>query len=360
MFEMPSWKIQRGVRGNECARVPRLQNGNVQQRRRPICVQRVPLWTVHGGSWIRILPRLCGGIFLQFLEQLRVRTLSYSEYSKNRGDVRANKCTANNKKTLTKQQQQGTYGTDGNLTSVEQCIPCGIGEFGDKTGATKCMLCEMGSFSNETGSTACTKCPTGTYGEERGSVDIASGCKPCPPGRHAPKPGTFLSLELDATLSAAEQAEAQLPCTRCSTGTYAEEPGTVECTSCRAGTHNNRTGSFRRRDCVECARGNFTHEPGMTNCLLCPPGSFTNYTGMSECTLSPPGTQIPMFGAWNYSLAEDCELGYYAPNPGSGFCLKCEPGFYADEEGLVECKPCERGYFLNATNGTSPFDCMPW
>eukprot|EP00946_MAST-07B_sp_MAST-7B-sp1_P003828 g3828.t1 len=199
---------------------------------------------------------------------------------------------------------------------------CGPGEGFNSASATATNF--KGSSLNDG---TCTSCPAGKFKSLSGAV----GCSTMT--HHTCSAGQSYSSEsAGADLEGATSDDGV--CTSCPAGKYKESIGlglngaTTPCKFCPAGF------AFDRSDeaCKGCDPGNYQNENDQADvvCTVCRAGTFANTSNTTVCTNCPAGKNLVVVAKddTQHDEAEDCQLcevGKYNHEPGLGDpCYDCE------------------------------------
>lgn len=140
-----------------------------------------------------------------------------------------------------------------------------------------------------------------------------------------------------------------IPCTSCSTGSFANETGLSICYSCGAGkyTHN-----FSTVQCSDCLPGTFSESMAATKCFGCPVSTYNNLYGQTSCTnCSACNTTEFMYSLCPTGSTYDTHICRYPKVCPDGYTLYTNhsPGLFNQIGQDITCRPCDRcpdGYYL--------------
>ena len=244
-------------------------------------------------------------------------------------------------------------------------------------------ICPRGSYCPE-GSFQPLSCPAGTYSNTEG-IGLPSECALCTPGYYcqgqALTAPTGVCDEGYYCLAGQDmQVPSNLTCTpghfcpagtpdqiRCPSGTYQDEPRSIDCKTCPSGYFCNSVAapvsSFENSPCPlghYCLEGTrFADE------FTCPIGTFNNRTNLvniSQCSVCTPGSACTQPGLPVPDFP--CQAGYFcmagaeSVTPSQGETAdRCPNGYYC-EEGTVDPAPCPLGTFNPSPSRRSVAECL--
>ncbi|CAF0948375.1 unnamed protein product [Brachionus calyciflorus] len=125
-------------------------------------------------------------------------------------------------------------------------------------------------------------------------------------------------------------------CYTCSPGYYANATGSAKCEVCPDGHYCYRT------QCYSCSPGYYASSEGLASCNACPDG-YQCCDARAEPSICPVGTSQNTYYIKDRKHCYDCNLGYYADNPGTLSCKACPDGHYCEDH-KSSPKPCPSGY----------------
>ena len=219
-----------------------------------------------------------------------------------------------------------------------------------------------------------TPCPAGTFSPP-GSAN-ATGCEDCPKGHVCPE-ATQTPLNCsEGTFRNASRGVDFTNCDECSTGGYCPN-GSVTPITCPAGTFRDISSGISLSDCFVCPQSyycaaNSSYPTVCGTAGYCPNGSFTpthcpagtyrnipSGISVSDCFVCPAGS-------WCVENSPDptpCVPGTFSSYGQVAFestvCQPCDFGYYCPNEGLVPPKPCLSGSY-SASQGAwlSPVEAI--
>ena len=195
----------------------------------------------------------------------------------------------------------------------------------NKYGVLCGLSCRLGSYG--IAPDQCTSCEKGKYSDRTGTR--ASVCTLCPIGRYNPVEG-------------AAGSESCLPCEK---GKYATM-GAPQCLQvCRRGQEQ-----LSNTECKDCPAGMTSDESPEPKCVRCDVGKFAPTPGSRSCEKCPAGTAPSMMR----DSCDECPRNTYSLD-GSPACIPCKASEFS-EPGSSRCAPCIPGQVVSAS-GDSCENC---
>ena len=146
-------------------------------------------------------------------------------------------------------------------------------------------------------------------------------------------------------------------CTDAKEGYYVPNKGATKPTKCSAGSYTDQPGQSK---CTDAQKGHYVSGDGATGQTPCPVGSYTDKTGKSACTACQSGTTTSGIG--QTSCNEDCaystgvsswETATFEAGIVNNLCKPnssgCSAGYYYDDMN-TQCKSCDA-----ETSGVYPY-----
>ena len=195
----------------------------------------------------------------------------------------------------------------------------------NKYGVLCGLSCRLGSYG--IAPDQCTSCEKGKYGDRTGTR--ASVCTLCPAGTYNPVEG----------------AAGPGSCLPCEKGKYATM-GAPQCLQvCRRGQEQ-----LSNTECKDCPAGMTSDESPEPKCVRCDVGKFAPTPGSRSCEKCPAGTAPSMLR----DSCDECPRNTYSLD-GSPACIPCKASEFS-EPGSSRCAPCIPGQVVSAA-GDSCENC---
>ena len=272
-----------------------------------------------------------------------------------------------------------------NNTGAAECYTCPAGHYCDGGDTTTFKNCPRGSYCPE-GSFEPEPCPAGTYGTDEELVS-ADECTPCARGFYCPSRGqTTYTLQCDAGFLCLEGCDSPdggqpngVDLLYCPAGNYCPQ-GTTHEVPCPPGTYRPEDGAAAVEDCYPCSQGEYCGTSGLTEPTgNCSAGYYCHHN--NSIPTPETGVELVSFQYFSGSRGGDvCPAGYFCPpgthdpqacpggtyntEVGGGYeadaCAVCSPGRYCPEASTSDGLPCPEGYYCPAgTSDTTWQPCPP-
>uniref|UniRef100_A0A915IUL4 Sushi, von Willebrand factor type A, EGF and pentraxin domain-containing protein 1 n=1 Tax=Romanomermis culicivorax TaxID=13658 RepID=A0A915IUL4_ROMCU len=180
-----------------------------------------------------------------------------------------------------------------------------------------------------------------------GEVAVGDECVACTPGSYFDSNSNKCQL---CPIGQYQSQPGQLSCSPCSPGYTTAGPGAIGLIECKPSCAAGRFFNLKTGKCEDCDYGFFQPNPGSFECLPCGLGKTTvtqTSTLVEDCKDEcPDGQQLTQAGQ-----CRPCDKGTYKAAVSQKTCVACPAGFTTEKEGSVardQCviPMCHPGQFL--------------